>query len=160
MKKNFYNDVKAAEESEGIVVNLLLQSGYYVEDVRHLKNYQVRSIDYVALGNQQVFTIEVKDDQRGHATGNFIIELEAGGGRPGWFRKCQATTLAIVSKAERLIFLLSMTELKQFISMYENQLQCVTIRDYNTNNTYESFRCLLIPRDFYQQYYSITKICF
>lgn len=93
------------------MVEYLTRNGYYIEDVRHLKNYQVRSVDYVALADQQAYTIEVKDDARGHQTGNFIIELEAGNGRSGWFKKCVATTLAIVSKAERTIFMVSMFEL-------------------------------------------------
>lgn len=160
MKKNFNKDVKAAEESEVIVVEYLSKNGYYVEDVRHLKNYQVRSIDYVALADQQAFTIEVKDDTKGHQTGNFIIELEAGNGKPGWFKKCQATTLAIVSKAERTIFMLSMYELKQFLKQHQTHLKRVTIRDYNEDGSYEAFQCVLIPREFYSKYFTIAKISF
>lgn len=158
MKKNFHRDVKAAEESEVIVVEYLTQNGYYVEDVRHLKNYQVRSVDYVALADQQAYTIEVKDDQRGHQTGNFIIELEAGDGRPGWFKKCQATTLAIVSRSERTIFMLSMFELKQFLKKHQHYLKKVTIQDYNQDGSYEAFKCVLIPRDLYSRYFTIAKI--
>ncbi len=205
MKKNFYHDVKAAEESEVIVVEYLTQNGYYVEDVRHLKNYQVRSVDYVALADQQAYTIEVKDDQRGHQTGNFIIELESGSGKPGWFKKCVATTLAIVSKAERTIFMLSMVELKQYmgnfiielesgsgkpgwfkkcvattlaivskaertifmlsmvelkqyIKKHRRHLREVVIRDYNTDGTYEAFKCVLIPRQEYEKTNSVARI--
>ena len=160
MKKNFYKDVKEAEVSEGIVVDYLSRQGYYVEDVRHLKNYQTRSIDYVALAEQQVFTIEVKDDQKGHATGNFIIELTAGNGRPGWFKKCQATTLAIVSKHERIIFLLSMYELKRYLNKHQNHLKHVTIRDFNEDGTFEAFDCVLIPRQMYERSNSVIKISY
>ena len=159
MKKIFYKDVKAAEESEVIVVDYLIKNGYYVEDVRHLKNYQVRSIDYVALADQQVYTVEVKDDQRGHETGNFIIELEAGNGRrPGWFKKCQATTLAIVSQQERIIYLLSMYELKQFIKKNKSNLREVEIKDYNDDGSYEAFKCVLISRADYAMKNSVIKI--
>ena len=158
MKKNFYHDVKAAEESEVIVVEYLTKNGYYVEDVRHLKNYQVRSVDYVALADQEAYTIEVKDDQRGHQTGNFIIELEGGSGKPGWFKKCVATTLAIVSKAERTIFMLSMYELKQYIKKHRRHLREVVIRDYNTDGSYEAFKCVLIPRQEYEKTNSVARI--
>lgn len=158
MKKNFYHDVKAAEESEIIVVEYLNSNGYYVEDVRHVKNYQVRSIDYVALADQQAYTIEVKDDARGHETGNFIIELEAGNGRPGWFKKCQATTLAIVSKTERTIFMLSMYELKQYIKKHRRHLREVMIRDYNEDGSFESFKCVLIPRSLYEKSNTVSRI--
>lgn len=158
LKKNFYQDLYNAQTSEVIVVDYLTRNGYYVEDVRHLKNYQVRSIDYVALANQQAFTIEVKDDARGHETGNFIIELEAGDGKPGWFKKCQATTLAIVSQQERLIYLLSMRELKQYIRRHRSKLREVTVRDYNEDGSYESFKCVLINRAEYERQGSVIKI--
>lgn len=158
MKKNFYKDVKSAEKSEVIVVEYLTRNGYYVEDVRHLKNYQVRSIDYVALANQQAYTIEVKDDQRGHQTGNFIIELEAGDGKPGWFKKCHATTLAIVSQEERTIFMLSMYELKQYIKKHRKRLREVIIKDYNSDGTYEPFKCVLISRQEYEKTNSVSRI--
>lgn len=160
MKKNFYNDLIAAQQSEQIVVNYLSGFGYYVEDVRHLKNYQVRSIDFVAIRDQQVLTVEVKDDTKGCHTQNFIIELESENGKPGWFKKCQATTLAIVSQPERTIFLLSMVQLKNYLNENENKLKHVTIRDYNTDGSYEAFDCVLVPRGVYESINQVIRLTY
>lgn len=84
--------------------------------------------------------------------------VEAGNKRPGWLKKCVATTLAIVSKAERTIFMLSMAELKQYIKKHRRHLREVIIRDYNEDGSYEAFKCVLIPRQDYEKTNSVARI--
>lgn len=160
MKINFNRDLSEGKKAEVIVRDVLLAHGYYVEDVRDLKSYQVRSIDYVAIHDQQIQSIEVKDDTKGYLTQNFIIEMEAANGRPGWFPKCQATRLFIVSREERLIFSICMKDLKAFMKENGEALREVFIYDQNEDGTSERFSCRLVSRNLLKQHCDIKEISY
>lgn len=97
-KQNIVDSFDKGDKGEKAVAALLEEWGYEFEFVGEDEEYRKKDIDFVCIGdNGEPFTIEAKNDEKGHKTGNFALETISNctTNTPGWTLYTQADFVAI-----------------------------------------------------------------
>lgn len=124
--------IEVDNPGESDLKKYLRENGFKVEDVSGNCNYWHKDIDLIATDNYGVTkTIEVKWDNRIHDTGNLYIEYynDCSKGTKGWILFTQADILAYGDSYNRIFYLFSMKDIKDYIE--QNRM---TLRTRTTNS--------------------------
>lgn len=102
MGRRHYNEKEdlIGRAGEMLAVNKMAKKGWRIKDVRYAADYQEADIDYVAVGDFGVRTVEVKTNSPEY-TRNIFVEVTHTNStthevEDGWFRYCRADWMAFV----------------------------------------------------------------
>ena len=144
---------------EQYAYNYLKDIGYTVQDVTQNPAYYGKDIDFIVTKDNQSDTIEVKWDSRISNTGNMFIETSSdiNKRKDGWFRFCEADYLFYGDSVNKLFYVISMEDIKDYLDKNYTEERCAT--DYRINGAVRKIsRGDLIPIDDFKRKYKVNTI--
>lgn len=110
----FLGEMKKGQVGEKLFIDFLNSHNFNFDDLRHLKKFQEKDIDFLVEGKY----FEVKTDYKIGNTGNVVVELlniRDGFRCTGWFYKTKADNLVIIDPIDRKGYRLRMEELREYL---------------------------------------------
>lgn len=151
-----WNKQKDQGLAEGIATKILLNCWDYndVIDVSQKEEFQAQDVDLLAIDDEHVSKIEVKNDDRIYETMNIFAEerrIYPSYSDDGWLNVTKADALFYRDANNEYTYILKVNDLKAYIA--NNKCRQVTIPDYKKGRKIKDVRGTLVNvYDFGRQY--------
>lgn len=117
--------------------------GCKVTDVSNNPDYWKKDIDLIVDGE----AIEVKWDSKVYDTGNLFVEIYSDVERrkPGWYKFCEADTLAYGDAVNKYFFMFDYEGLKEHIEAHKDEYKTAVAADYGRDGIKKYSEGYLVP---------------
>ena len=124
----------------------LREQGHKVQDVSNNPDYWKKDIDLIV---DDTHTVEVKWDSKLYDTGNLFVETlsDTEYKRAGWFKFCEADTLAYGDAVNKYFYLFDFEALKEHIEAHKGDYKTVVAADYGKDGIKKFSEGYLVPID-------------
>lgn len=148
---------KVGNKGEELFKDAMQARGHKVFDVRDIKEYQKKDIDYLVQkrNTNKKYSFEIKSDSRMWETGNFVVEKwENLNKSKGWFYKCKARFLVICDVEREILYMFKFSLLRDYVAEYGDELRLITYREqsYDNSNNYCTRQYWLVNMDKFIKY--------
>jgi uncharacterized protein YpmS len=152
-KRTFEDSLEVGEIGEQVFVKYMDSLNNFIVDVRKVKEFQAKDIDYLVYTDDDMIAFEIKTDEqfgtmRNKNYSRFFIEdiQNVNINSNGWFRVCFADVLTIYDSINCVMYMMLMKDLREYIDLYKKDIKRM---EYNTIKTGAAGYCVYINK-FYQ----------